>query len=360
MGEKTSISWCDSTFNPWRGCAKVSPGCAHCYAETLSRRNPSVLGEWGPDGMRVVASEAKWREPEAWDRVAVAMGGRLRVFCASLADVFEDWPGPMVSAKGLPLWWCRGSLASSPIPSAGLPEGCRLATMADVRERLWQLIRDTPHLDWLLLTKRPENWRKCWPLRPVPGHVSRNEGDGKRRERFPNVWLGVSVEDQARADERIPRLLETPAAVRFISAEPLLGPVDLTRLIYRGEWLNPLDTANNMAAPLIDWVIVGGESGPGARPCYLPHVQGLVDQCRAAGVACFVKQLGSRPVLPHDRACYDDPGPGHGRPGLICDGSHPLRLRDPKGGDSAEWPVSLRVREFPTSLAAGGEEVGRV
>jgi len=177
MGERTDIQWCDHTFNPWRGCQRVSPGCHNCYAETLSRRNPKVLGEWGPTGLRAIASESYWKQPLAWDRAAKKAGERRRVFCASLADVFEDHPG-----------------------------------LEAPRARLWEIVDATPNLDWLVLTKRPENIGDMvpdvWNETP-PGHL----------------WLGVSCEDQPRADERIWRLLQTPAAVRFVSAEPLLaGP----------------------------------------------------------------------------------------------------------------------------------------
>lgn len=182
-------------FNPWRGCTKVSRGCANCYAEAGSKRNPAVLGVWGDAGTRVIASESYWRLPLKWDRQAAKAGERRRVFCASLADVFEDRP-----------------------------------ELVSPRQRLFRLIGDTPYLDWLLLTKRPENVLRMthdeW-CPPVPGHVSQNAGDGHSWKWPSNVWLGVSVEDQQRADERIPILLQTPAAVRFLSCEPLLGPLDL-------------------------------------------------------------------------------------------------------------------------------------
>ena len=248
--ENSKIEWTQHTFSPWRGCTKVSPGCQHCYAETMSHRNPSVLGEWGPSGKRVVAAESYWRKPLAWDRKAKKAGERHRVFCASLADVFED----------------REELE---VP----------------RERLFDLIYDTPNLDWLLLTKRAENLERMLPW--TSAHA------GEYRDRFwPNVWLGTSVEDQQRADERIPNLLQIPAAVRFLSMEPLLGPVDLSRLTYRGERLNPLDTANDQSAPHIDWIICGGESGPNARPIHPAWARSIRDQCQAAGVPFFFKQWG--------------------------------------------------------------------
>lgn len=302
MAENSKIQWTHHTFNPWRGCTKVSAGCTNCYAETLAGRNPKVLGVWGPKGTRVVASESMWREPIRWNREAKEAGERRRVFCASLADVFE---GP----ETMPV-------ASVPIIHAA-------------RVRLFHLISETPHLDWLLLTKRPEN-------------IRRHCGDGLPRswaESMPtNVWLGTSVENQATADERIPELLKVPAAVRFLSCEPLLGPVNFMQVLiteklnrgcpesWRPEAFQP--------GPKLDWAIVGGESGGGARPCAVEWVRFIVSQCRAAGAACFVKQLGAQP---HD--CSD----GSDRPnaGTL------LELIDRKGGEPNEWPVDLRVREFP-------------
>jgi protein gp37 len=252
MGQETRIEWCHHTFNPWRGCTKVSAGCANCYAEAISLRNPKVLGEWGPDGRRAIAAESYWAKPLRWDRDAALAGERRKVFCASLADVFEE----------------RDELEAP-------------------RERLWELTSRTPHLDWLLLTKRPGFAARWIAGRPLPD----------------NCWLGVSAEDQERTEERIPALLEIPAPLRFLSLEPLLGPIDLPTLAG------------------IAWAIVGGESGPGARPCDVGWIRSILDQCRSAGVAPFVKQLGGRP--------------------------RGLRLADPKRGDPAEWPEDLRVREFP-------------
>jgi protein gp37 len=233
----------------------------------MSKRNPAVLGVWGPGGTRVIAAEARWREPLQWDRAAAAAGARRRVFCASLADVFEDRPD-----------------------------------LDAPRARLFRLIDATPHLDWLLLTKRPENFPALLPRR-ADGGVA------------PNVWLGVSAENQRRAAERIPLLLAAPAAVRFVSAEPLLTPLDLTPYL--------------AGSRRVDWVILGGESGGGARPFDLAWARSLVAQCRAAGVSCFVKQLG--------RAAVAD-----GAGGRLA-----LRLRHAQGGDQGEFPEDLRVREWP-------------
>ena len=158
----SKIEWTDHTFNTHRGCTKVSAGCANCYAETLSGRNPAVLGIWGPNGTRVVAAESAWREPLKWNREAVEAGERHRVFCASLADVFEDWKGPMLNSHGDELFSDRIGGWSDRV---GDKDGHRLKlTMQDVRTRLYKLIDATPNLDWLLLTKRPENIRLMMPL----------------------------------------------------------------------------------------------------------------------------------------------------------------------------------------------------
>ena len=303
MAENSKIEWCHHTFNHVRGCTKVSAGCANCYAESMSGRNPKTLGVWGPNGTRVVAAEAAWREPLRWNKVAklaaelyaavggdpsrpgrvewqgrtVRFDGRPRVFCASMADVFEDWTGLMEAADGDVLhvcnecgeWrtmakMCHGPLAHMPL------------TMQDVRARLFRLIDQTPNLDWLLLTKRPENIERMMPpYRDTHcDHKRYSCADvGCRGGVRPNVWLGASVENR-KAAERIKVLRGIPAAVRFLSVEPLLedlGTIDLTG---------------------IDWVIVGGESGHGARPMHPDWARSLRDQCRAANVAFFFKQWG--------------------------------------------------------------------
>lgn len=267
MGENSKIEWTHHTFNPWRGCTKVSAGCANCYADAQAKRNPAVLGVWGPQGARVVASEAMWRQPAKWNADAKAASERRRVFCASMADVFED-----------------------------VPESAREAVEA-ARKRLWETILRTPNLDWLLLTKRPERIMELVP-------------DGWRATFPPNVWIGTSVENQATADERIPHLLRVPARVRFLSMEPLLGPVDLDTIAgsrfgvpgcyspLLGEWWPALGDADleyqrrETDLPRIDWVIVGGESGPKARPMHPEWARSLRDQCRRAGVPFFFKQWG--------------------------------------------------------------------
>lgn len=272
MGVNTNIEWCDATFNPWRGCTKVSAGCTNCYAETLSHRNPGTLGIWGDKGTRVVASEAMWRQPLKWDREASDSGVRRRVFCASLADVFED----------------RDELTEH-------------------RARLWQTILYTPSLDWLLLTKRPENvipaLKKVWDhqkTRSLHDGCLSDWIDGTRPP--ANVWLGTSVENQEAADARVPRLLDTPAAVRFLSMEPLLGPVDLNRKELICEtWRKGLTIGT-----YLDWVIVGGESGPKARPMNRAWVRDIRDQCQETGVAFHFKQWGEwEPAGASGQYCFN-------------------------------------------------------
>ncbi len=241
MGINSKIEWCTHSFNPWRGCTKVSAGCTNCYAETLSHRNPKTLGVWGDKGTRVVASESYWREPMKWQRAAFMAGERHRVFCASLADVFEDRP-----------------------------------ELESPRLRLLDLIRQTPNLDWLLLTKRPQNVVPMWAFY-----------DRKDQYFPPNVWIGTSVENKQTANERIPHLLCVPSAVRFLSVEPLLE--DLGDLRMEDCWL-PEDCYT--FADRIGWIIVGGESGHNARPVHPLWVRSIRDQCVNAGVSFFFKQWG--------------------------------------------------------------------
>jgi len=239
VGDTTSISWCDATFNPWSGCTRISPACANCYAAALPpgmRRH----AEWGDGHPRILASDAYWKQPLAWDRKAAREGRRIRVFCGSTCDVFE----PRIDLEG-PRW------------------------------RLWSLIERTPNLDWLLLTKRPWNM-VAW---------ARHDG-------WPsNAWAGVTVENQATADARIPLLLQVPARVRFVSAEPLLGPVNICAV--PDHKTRPCEFSAKYS-PLGDlsWLIVGGESGPHARPMHPDWVRGLRDQAVGAGVAFHFKQWG--------------------------------------------------------------------
>lgn len=329
MAENSGIEWTTHTFNPWRGCAKIAPGCANCYADTMSKRSPRTLGIWGPNGTRVVASEAMWREPVKWNREAAcnirfdATSTRPRVFCASLADVFEDWQSPMQDASGLVVGACdrcgKWGRDAENSWSSCCAHRLNPVTIDDVRARLFALIDATPNLDWLLLTKRPENIRRMWPRRcdckVKPGDIhsalcrirSGNLSDHYR----PNVWLGTSVATQEDAEQNIPHLLNCRdlSPVLFVSAEPLLGDlgedfikrvkcprcedgmVDIT-----GDggldFFGPRCTLCNGKGWGIDWLIVGGESGPNARPMHPSWVRSLRDQCAAAGVPFLMKQWG--------------------------------------------------------------------
>ena len=308
MSKGTQIQWTRHTYNPWRGCTKVSEGCKLCYAETLSNRNPKVLGVWGPAGTRVLAARQQWQEPIKWDQEARSKHRQDLVFCASVADVFEVWEGPMQNSQGMPLWWHPDwppDYHGYPTASHFLPDnsGCKWMpfSLKQARSRLWDLIRATPHLIWQLLTKRPENVLAMMPW-----------GD------WPNVWLGASVENQSNA-WRLNALQEASVQVRvpvlFCSAEPLLGPLDLYL---------------SKPSP-ISWVIVGGESGSAARPMHLEWARDILEQCRQADVACFVKQLGHRPTT-----VFTSTGQRLALP-----------LVDRKGGSMEEWPANLQVRQFP-------------
>lgn len=312
MSEGTKIEWATHTFNPWIGCTKVSPGCAHCYAEQTTRaRVLRSQGQetWGKGKPRSRTSAAMWKNPLKWNRAANATsprpsprggegGDRPRVF-PSLCDWLD-----------------------AEVPSEWLAD-------------FLKLVHDTQNLDWLLLTKRPENFRRHigsllstmflrddWRLLWLE--------EGKAPE---NVWIGTSVEDKKRADERIPELLKIPAKVRFLSVEPLLGPVDLKLIRVQDRTVTIVEQ--------IHWVIVGGESGPKARPCNIEWIRDIVRQCKAACVPCFVKQLGSNPAV----TTYS------GDMGIAPENKRGFRksisFNHPKGGDMAEWPEDLRVRQFP-------------
>lgn len=377
MAENSAIEWTTHTFNPWRGCEHAGPGCDHCYAEAMAKRNPGTLGTWGDNGTRVVGGEPYWRLPLKWNEAAACIQSfdcsagdhsdacpqkiRPRVFCASLADVFEDWGGVMFSPGKQPVILNKKYRASNGTIAERL-------TMADVRQRLFALIDATPNLDWLLVTKRPENIERMWWA------VDTRELPRPKPIYRPNVWLLTSIATQADADRNIPELLKCRDLVPVLglSAEPLLGPIDLVPSI---GFLNFGHAAAKYlermsGVPRIDWVIVGGESGPNSRACLVEDGNSIVDQCRAAGVPAFRKQLGSVVVVDYytddeslrewalsgryevleptrdgwyvrddDRDRYQPP------PGTRIR----VRLKDKKGGDWNEWPEDLRVREYPTS-----------
>lgn len=275
MAENSEISWTDATFNPWWGCTRVSPACQHCYAEKWAKRTGT---DWGNQARRRFFGDKHWREPLKWNSVAEKAGKRTRVFCASMADVFEQLPTGHLDAE----------------------------QMEQERLRLWQLIADTPSLDWLLLTKRPEN-----AVSPAPLHWGY---DG-----WPdNVWLGTTAENQEWADKRVPFLLQSGAKVKFLSMEPLLGPVDLTRIVYNGANARYIDCltssyfddcgdfmVTDTDGPVVNWIITGGESGPGSRPMHPDWARSLRDQCQDACVPFHFKQWGNwQPFYDRDA---DDP-----------------------------------------------------
>ena len=236
MGEKSKIEWTDHTFNPWWGCEKVSPACDRCYAEATANRWGHKV--WGKDAYRRMMSDSYWKKPLAWDRDAEEDGDRKLVFCASMADVFED----------------RTDLDAP-------------------RVRLWSLIQETRNLDWLLLTKRPENVKHMIPWRGAAPH---------------NAWIGATAENQRRYHERVGHLAGLPTGFRFtfLSLEPLLEPIDL-----RPECAD---------YKRIAWIIVGGETGPGAREMNPDWARSIRDQCAEYGIAFFMKQMTNRAPIPQD------------------------------------------------------------
>lgn len=267
MSANTKIEWCDHTFNPWEGCQKTGLGCDNCYAEARNARfGGGTATNWGPGAPRRRTSAANWALPKRWNAQAEAFmaqhGRRQRVFCASLADVFDNAVDPQ---------W---------------------------RADLFGLIQQTPNLDWLLLTKRVGNVRG---MLAELTHGSDPDLTLLDMMPLPNVWIGATVVNQTEADRDIPKLLAVPARVRFLSMEPLLGPVNLTSVPVGGghghHEFDPIITGNALqratsADPSVHWVIVGGESGPSARPMHPEWARSLRDQCQAAGVPFLFKQWG--------------------------------------------------------------------
>lgn len=314
MSANSSIEWTDRTWNPVRGCSVISPGCHNCYAMKMAHRfsGPGrpyagltkLTERSGPQwtGKIDVVSNAL-REPLSWRKPS-------RIFVNSMSDLFHE-----------------------SVPDTFIADV--FATMAKAPQHTFQILTKRPDrmrewvtngVGWMEMAVNWAGGASGLPGRSVPWPL-------------PNVWLGVSVENQKYADERIPHLLQTPAAIRFISAEPLLGPVDLCGIRVDAAYALTHDalrgTHNAQWGPQhgdevrLDWVIVGGESGNGARPCHTDWIANIVEQCARAGVPCFVKQLGAN--------------------GYQLPGGYPLK--DRKGGDMSEWPADLRVRQFPKAAA---------
>ena len=339
MANKTRISWCDSTFNPWIGCTKISPGCDHCYAE---RQMDQRLGRvrWGAGQPRQRTAAENWRQVERWN-----------------AEPFFECPG--CGWRGTAADYKRTirppAIACCPDHNHRLARrrvfACSLADVFDAevptdwRRDLYALIERTPNLDWLVLTKRIGN------ARAMLGECSFGRWDSMP---LPSVWLGATVVNQHEADRDIPKLLATPAALRFVSIEPMLGPIDLydgdpdPRLggieasqPFIGEWWEPGDAPSQPPRQGVDWVICGGESGPGARPMNPAWVLSLRDQCQAAGVPFFFKQWGAwapNCLCDKNTACREIRRPEPGEPGVMfrCGkaGGHEIR-----GHEWLEFPA---------------------
>lgn len=366
MGDRSQIQWTDATWNPITGCSKVSPGCAHCYAEQVAARfwktqyplvpcalddhraqetpiRIETLRRLGQPGCRwreftdVQCHEDRLDQPLSWKRPR-------KVFVNSMSDLFHE------------------------------------AVPDEFVDRMFAVMALAPQHTFQVLTKRAERMRQYFAaewhrrvarlLMDQPHRISRDQemqrlqgwsfgsltcGDHDRRF-LPNVWLGVSVENQHFADERIPLLLQTPAAVRFISAEPLLGAISIERWLEseatdgweRQAGENARSTAGfakpsgvaSVGPPSLDWIIVGGESGRDARPCDRRWLYSILDQCKAAATACFIKQLGANSIID-----------GITRT-AVSGRDWRLELRDSHGGDPAEWPSGLCVRDFPKAASA--------
>ena len=347
MAESSKIEWTHATWNPITGCSVVSPGCTKCYAMRLaggrlrhtrkyefltqpSKAGPVWTGEVRFDEATLTVP-LRWREPR-------------RIFVCSMSDLFhedvpDEWIDRIFAVMALAPQHTFQVLTKRPERMRDYVSQNREGR--EISERLAELYVSHPQIAtrWPLTAERAIA-AAHWPL--------------------PNVWVGTSVEDQKRADERIPHLLNTPAAVRFLSCEPLLGPIDLTAIkrTKTEGYMRPLDGRFRT----LDWIIVGGESGPRARLCNLAWMRDIIKQCHAASVPVFIKQLGPRP-----REICTSPkqfpvnletigvwvnGMSETRQAKVLsrDGHRytvEWPLRDPKGGDMAEWPTDLRIREYP-------------
>jgi protein gp37 len=366
---ETGIQWTHvpgyigASWNPTTGCSRVSPGCEHCYAFELHDQRHKA----NRDAARalLIGSDELAREPGETDaQLARRAGYKLPV--APQYDV------PFSTVQLL-----DERRLTEPL-RARKPRCYFVDSMADLFhedvpaefiDRVFAVMSLSPQHLFLILTKRPERinayigddrreerisdviWDVPWKM-PSEVRVAAGRDRVYGGWPLPNVWLGVSVEDQQRADERIPLLLDTPAAVRFLSCEPLLGPVDLMRVPYLvSRYLEPPYDDR------IDWVIVGGESGRHARPMDIAWVRSLLEQCRRAGVPFFMKQMGSRPMLPITAAGQDEWIAGANKGtwstrsfARAKDGARlgfALKLRHSHGGNPEEWPEDLRVREWP-------------
>jgi protein gp37 len=326
MSAKTGIQWTDATWNPMMGCRRVSAGCENCYAERIAarfsgegqpfhdiaRRRSNGEAQWTGNSainLRTLTAPLSWRRPR-------------RIFVNSMSDVFYE----QFSAEDVASVWAVMALAPYHV----------FQLLTKRPERMREMLTDPGFYDLVL--------RAATEFRHSRPRLSMIPVSNPTRFPYANVWLGVSVENQETANERVPLLAQTPAAVRFLSCEPLLGPIDFDECGSRGAEdgdpfaFSALAGVDGAEPPIpgIDWCIIGGESGPRARPFHLEWCRDILAQCDFAGTAAFVKQLGASAV--------------------DCDLSLSLGermpLRDSHGGDMAEWPEELRVREFPIAAEA--------
>lgn len=384
MSDKSNIEWCDATWNPTRGCTKIAQGCKNCYAETFAERWRGVQGHAYEHGFDPRTAPNQLTLPLKWKKPR-------RIFVDSMSDLFhEAFPFEYIAA-------CFGVMAVTPWHT-------------------YQVLTKRPRragefFAWAAAEaeRKLSEWRAGHPGRPAKhgpqdlvvhaaqthdsfereayGRMDLIRADGERVTvpslhwptawPLPNVWIGTSIAEQKDADTNIPHLLQVPAAVRFLSCEPLIGPVnfrwaswdDLRPNPRRMRQLPPVERDGRLIAGamneldglrMLDWVIVGGESGHGARPCNVEWIRSIVAQCKAAEVPVFVKQLGAQPVVRHHGwTDHDDPyvvgWPDDVRFGTINGRDARPLLRDRKGGDWEEWPEDLRVRQFP-EVAPGRDQ----
>lgn len=329
MGDKTGIQWTDATWNPVRGCSRVSAGCDNCYAMGQAHRFSGTGKAY--DGLTTIRrGKVDWAGKARLHPAALVQPLRWtrprRIFVNSMSDLFHS------------------SLTNEEIAAV-------FGVMAAAPQHTFQVLTKRPKraLEWFEWARNGAVARvACFADDALEQRMTRAsrallfaQGRGAQSWPLPNVHLGVSVEDQRAADERIPLLLQTPAAVRFISAEPLLGPLELSSFMPRHAVSEHGDCASWCSAcgptepkPRLDWVIVGGESGPGARTCGVEWIRSIVRDCKAASVPVFVKQLGVKPYRSVSEATRGMGGIG-------------LGLKHKKGADPDEWPADLRVRELP-------------
>lgn len=365
----SKIEWTEEVWNPVVGCSMVSEGCRNCYAVGMTHR----LGAMAEAAER--RGENPGKKMAAYKGLTVLNGRGDRHFTGQVRTVEEALSVPL--KRKTPTVWFVNSMGD--LFHKGVP--------FEFIDKVFAVMALCPQHTFQVLTKRPERmaeymeqhdggdlWHAAWSMHlremvALEGKVGSDEvGEHPRwievnklcdqAERsakpLPNVWLGTSVEDQAAADERIPHLLRCPAAVRFLSMEPLLGDVDFSAY-FGGEYVGlPGDVVHPNYNHGVCWVIVGGESGGGARPCSIDWIRSIIGQCKAAGVPCFVKQLGSKPT-------GFGQWPDHpGNEGYGCtfeDEGH--KLASSKGGDWSEWPEDLRVREMPDHFADANKKVDK-